>query len=683
MIFTRLELENFGLFSGRHEFNLAPLRTGEERRNIVLFGGKNGSGKTTILEAVRLCLYGQRSRGARVRRRDYDAYLTSRIHRSRDPGASAEAASVALEFEHVHAGRSSAYRVERAWRSTGLGLREVVTVFRDGRELTEFDQEHWEDFVKELVPPGISQLFFFDGEKIQALAEESGYDSELSLSIKSLLGLDLAERLSADLSIYSRRLESPDGRQSSGEGSLAVYAERAREHEEQIRKLKQERAQTATRAATIKKTIQETEDRIAREGGSFARHRDQLADSRVRTEAELKRLEAVTRELCAGLLPFALAPDLCLSLKQRLDREQGTRAVETTRRFLEDRIPDVRHRIQRLVESQGLPPQQQQQLTGALEAELSEALFPQTTTEPAVHPVSEQAYQRLASLLERTFAEAVPEARRIASEYEKTLRELNRLQAALDKAPEEEVLRPLLEELGNLHASLSDVEEEGRQQDQRIDALTADLSAIRRAEERLRAEIAESDQSSERVRLIAKVQAALSDFSVRAKARKLEELRSHFRDCYEALARKDDVVRDVQINPDTYAVTFIDAVGRSLSKEELSAGEKQIYAIAMLWALARVAGRPLPFLIDTPLGRLDSDHRNNLVQRYFPYVAHQVVILSTDTEIDRPYFEHLQSHVARAYHLRYSGAEGATEVLDGYFWTGGERELTQVESPAA
>ena len=64
-----------------------------------------------------------------------------------------------------------------------------------------------------------------------------------------------------------------------------------------------------------------------------------------------------------------------------------------------------------------------------------------------------------------------------------------------------------------------------------------------------------------------------------------------------------------------------------LHKDELSAGEKQIYAIAILEALAKTSGRHLPIIIDTPLGRLDSEHCTKLINNYFPYASHQVIIL--------------------------------------------------------
>src|SRR5690606_33202414 len=100
--------------------------------------------------------------------------------------------------------------------------------------------------------------------------------------------------------------------------------------------------------------------------------------------------------------------------------------------------------------------------------------------------------------------------------------------------------------------------------------------------------------------------------------------------------------------PDAYSVTLFDQTGMLVDKKALSAGEKQIYAIAMLEALGRTSGRSLPLIIDTPLGRLDSKHRDKLVNNYFPTASHQVVILSTDTEIDESFYSALSPEISHA-----------------------------------
>jgi len=88
----------------------------------------------------------------------------------------------------------------------------------------------------------------------------------------------------------------------------------------------------------------------------------------------------------------------------------------------------------------------------------------------------------------------------------------------------------------------------------------------------------------------------------------------------------------------------------------------------VLWGLAQASPRPLPAIIDTPMARLDSEHRNHLVDRYFPNASHQVVILSTDTEVDQRFYEALESKLARAYHLNYDETNKVTKADEGYFW---------------
>jgi DNA sulfur modification protein DndD len=126
-------------------------------------------------------------------------------------------------------------------------------------------------------------------------------------------------------------------------------------------------------------------------------------------------------------------------------------------------------------------------------------------------------------------------------------------------------------------------------------------------------------------------------------------------------------VATLQIDPKTFEVTLKDPQGHVVPREALSAGEKQIFAIALLWSLARVSGRPLPMIIDTPLGRLDSIHRKKLVEHYFPNASHQVIILSTDTEVDREYFNQLRSNISHTVALD-NDKGGWTEARTGYFW---------------
>ena len=168
----------------------------------------------------------------------------------------------------------------------------------------------------------------------------------------------------------------------------------------------------------------------------------------------------------------------------------------------------------------------------------------------------------------------------------------------------------------------------------------------------------------------AKVQETLKLFREKLTLKKLNKLEIEVTECFWYLLHKSDLVHRVVIDTHTFRLSLYDSQAQPVPKHRLSAGEKQLLAIAFLWGLARVSGRHLPVAIDTPLGRLDSSHRQNLVERYFPAASHQVILLSTDTEIGKVEYQQLleQNAIAREYCLKYDAKEGQTTVTPGYFW---------------
>ncbi len=172
------------------------------------------------------------------------------------------------------------------------------------------------------------------------------------------------------------------------------------------------------------------------------------------------------------------------------------------------------------------------------------------------------------------------------------------------------------------------------------------------------------------IKASAKVQDTLKLFRERLTLRKLNQLESVVTECFLYLLHKSDLVHRVAIDTNTFSFSLYDLAGKPVPKHRLSAGEKQLLAIAFLWGLARVSGRNLPVAIDTPLGRLDSSHRTNLVERYFPSASHQVILLSTDTEIGEVEVKKLRENkaIAREYLLKYDSSERQTIIEPGYFW---------------
>ncbi len=134
------------------------------------------------------------------------------------------------------------------------------------------------------------------------------------------------------------------------------------------------------------------------------------------------------------------------------------------------------------------------------------------------------------------------------------------------------------------------------------------------------------------------------------------------------LNHKPELITRIQILPDSnFEVKLFNAQNTEIDKTKLSAGEKEIYAISLLWPLVQVSGKKMPILIDTPFGRLDSIHRRNLTKNYFPKASHQVLLLSQDEEVTGEYYQILKPCLAQEWTIE--NINGKTQFSTGYPFT--------------
>lgn len=159
----------------------------------------------------------------------------------------------------------------------------------------------------------------------------------------------------------------------------------------------------------------------------------------------------------------------------------------------------------------------------------------------------------------------------------------------------------------------------------------------------------------------------LDAYSVALQSKKSDVLANTITDCYHKLANKQRLIEQITVNPETLEISYLDHNKQKISSSSLSAGEKQLMVISVLWALAICSRKKLPVIIDTPLSRLDSVHRASIVQNYFPNASDQTMILSTDSEIGPHYFELIKDYVGDTFTLEYDEDSRSTTIVKGYF----------------
>lgn len=162
----------------------------------------------------------------------------------------------------------------------------------------------------------------------------------------------------------------------------------------------------------------------------------------------------------------------------------------------------------------------------------------------------------------------------------------------------------------------------------------------------------------------------LEEYKIRLQKNKISVVALTMTECYKKLANKKTLINRISMDPITLDLYYEDYNGIEINKASLSAGEKQLMVISLLWALALCSKKKLPVIIDTPLSRLDSAHREALITTYFPQASEQTIILSTDSEIDRNYHDMMKNNIGDEFTLIYDDDSKSTTIQRGYFGEG-------------
>lgn len=653
MIIKKVSFSNFRVFQGIHEILLEP-KSGNDRP-IVLLGGLNGSGKTSILTAIRLALYGRLAFPECNSTQDYIGILSSLIHRS-DSSTLLEHASVELTFSYNKSGIQSEFFVSRHWRK---GQKDELSLHQDGALLSELNYDQCQGFLNELIPNGIADLFFFDGEKISELAEDRT-GKALQSAVRRLFGLDIIEKLKNDLVIYLKR--------NAARGGDADFIRELLELEDKVDRFSKS-AENFRYAADLAKMsvglldseIKKKEGNLAIQGGAFAASRAQEqsnVDILIRDKAQFERL---IRSELESVFPVNLAPKavsrLIDQLKIEAEIKQASAFSTHFSRFLHrleggegfDSI-EVRTNTISTLKSQLLS-YMAEHIQGDVKLDVSE--------------------RELGVLTSLTGAEAS----RAKSRFEQARKGLFETEFALEQAAANIERAPDDEQLFAIVASIRELDTK------RQTALAEYCSLLLKAKtslndqlecskklQRLHDSRRSQHDASSAVKNAEAALEMLDRYEKKLAEARVDKLVANFTNAYQRLARKKDLQISAQINAETFEVELLDETGTLIDRASLSAGEKQIYALAVLDALAKTSGRQLPVIIDTPLGRLDSSHRDTLIDNYLPSASHQVIILSTDTEVHEHYTKNLATSISHAYLIEFDESSRSSRVIDGYFW---------------
>ena len=216
-----------------------------------------------------------------------------------------------------------------------------------------------------------------------------------------------------------------------------------------------------------------------------------------------------------------------------------------------------------------------------------------------------------------------------------------------------------------LKAAMSTLGDEQERADRKVEELGIQINKLEDAAFDKRVT---EEEIKRKISYAQKTKATLEKYRERIIASKIGKVEALILQSFKKLLQKENLVSKISISEADFSISLFDQKGEKIVLSRMSAGERQLLAVSILWGLAQASNRNIPNIIDTPLGRLDGSHRDNIVRNYFTKASDQVIILSTDEEIDENLHSVLGNSVSRQYELVYSDESQSTKVREGYLF---------------
>lgn len=692
MRINKIILTNFGSYEGNNFFDTKV----NGSKNIVLVGGKNGSGKTTLFTAMRVCLYGYLSMGYKNANSYYIRAITKLINNNAKMNKPCTS-SVTLEIELNNGRGIDDYTVTRSWTLTDA-LSEDFSVLKNGSVLGKEETADFEKYILSLIPPELFNLYFFDGEKIADFFLNEGSNTRIKEAFLTLCGYDTFDIMRKN---FKRISLSNKGRSHSSLNSYIEAKEQSIKEKEKFEKVQSDLLQCITEIENCDAEIASIDKKYTNSGGITQEEWNQKIFLLKDEERKREGLNTVLRKWANDIVPFIMVSSILKQVKVQIEKENGDNKC---RNFLEildspeivDLIGKKRENIEKIVLAK----------YSIGEDRILDLSFEQSANLMAIVSALLSFDRTKVAKAKRLIKQSISKSARIRKELE---------QSSIAS----------VQEYMHLRADL--FEKKSKLLDQRIaleqllqkqkDLVATASSILSKAQAVLEEEIKNesiSNISARAIIMLDKLQKELYQKQIR----KVEFV---FRRSINMLMRKEKFIDDIVIDDNFNIILFrneeID--GKTLNdivasnteeqfvamfgnqalrylnekygtaifethqlilgdddkitlpvevdKSSFSNGEKQIFIMALYYSLVQLGNHEIPFVIDTPFARIDTEHRLNIAKHFFSKLNGQVFILSTNEEITCDHVQLLQNKILAQYLLENIDNKKTVIVKDAYF----------------
>lgn len=666
MLLKKLIFDNYKTYYGLQEIDLyIPEKVREEKsQNIILLGGLNGAGKTTILKAILYILFGQRG----ISQVEYKRLFSNTINNSFfNEGGRECSISLILETDS-----GEEWNLKVKWyfdQSKRMGHEErELEVKKQGSSIPKRARidniEVFNKFIDRIIPYHAAPFFIFDGEEIKDIILRQNSD-EMKEAIQKITGMEAYKHLLIDLRSLKASLENKLAKSVSRTKLNNVQRE-AEELEGTITILENKKQKFLTDIQRYKKLISEAHEKRNAKISQNSKSREVIVKNQARVATQLdlcvKQLDDFLQENIVNIL----LRDKILKLKKQLKAENE---VHHKKVLQNASLSPYRRFIDQLLNKSITPALTEDQLEQikniGQEIWIKENDIQQTVPSDfqEIHDISNNDYSYLMNLAikdKNPVVELINKIEKLQQELDKLESDIRNAPEAVDIEEENERIDLLVEKSGEINTKFKAL---NRRLNNALEEKTKLLNSLSR--------LSNQDENLEEVQRryihVERIIKGMEQYVSELITMKATYIKEEFSTMLHRLFRKQDEFGKIEFDINTYTIRLYNDRMQEISIQDRSAGEMQMIASALIWALTKASDLSLPVVIDTPLGRLDSYHRNHLINHYYKELSEQVIILSTDTEITQEYVTLMEKNSYKQYMLDYDENKKYTVIRDGYF----------------
>lgn len=694
MKITDIIIENLGPYVG---VNTLSFRVDDANKKVILVGGKNGAGKTTLFNSIRVGLYGCRAFGFASNNTKYLDIISQLINSAAKLKKEGKA-SIQIGILMDDGKNDYHYSFNRSWKLSTKILKEELIVHRNGVTLSEAEKSDFESYLLQLIPPDMFRFYFFDGESISNFVFNGIRNTDFKNAFLKLCGLDTMDLILENfLRISNMRKKDASGAFQEYQTALQLQSD----NQKLVQQLQNEKETITSTIAIIDDTLAKSESLFLHRGGISKKEYQAMQTQINKEEGKREANRKWLKDTANDVIPFIILRHQLRDLKNRIIEEDHIQSAVAFKEGLF--APAVRQQLNDTFSSIGI--EYSEDLADKVISMLAQTAVDENREE--LLSLSKKERLELLAKINNLLAFDTGRVKSATKAIDASLSRVKQIRKKMEKCDDSDAETYFTEKeslLSEKQEALQQLLEVERRIDNANSVKSENDARVKKSQSKYEDFLKAKSVSD----ITAKALLAFSDLQKRLYRKYIFDVEESFKVCFSSLINKSDLIdgirideqlqvypykyksfrrielnRMIQQSGENYFISQLGNIAYDVYssdvdnadeiilpvevKQQLSAGEKQIFIMALYQALSTLNQVSVPYIIDTPFARIDAEHRQNILNNFFMNLKGQIIILSTDEEIVGEYEHSISDAVSDYFLLQHTENCGTKIEPNCYF----------------